>query len=207
MRYRSVSVTERGGPEVLQVIENDLRPPSAGEVRIKILATPVCGPDIQARYGQTPIAPKIPFVPGYAIVGIVDAIGAGVTTAAVGDRVAALTVFGGYAEYIYLDEENLIPVPGAPDPDEGLVTDHVGIGQDPAARHDAPGTGARGLHVHLPGLEVARLLVGGRDLDDGPADLRFGRHRRREQETEQSEKGDSTDPLGHVEAPWRGAGL
>ena len=121
MRYRSVIVTERGGPDVLQVVENDLRPPSAGEVRIKILATPVCGPDIQARYGQTPIAPKVPFVPGYALIGDVDAIGTGVTKAAVGHRVAALTVFGGYAEYITLDEGDLIPVPHTLDPAEAVT--------------------------------------------------------------------------------------
>jgi NADPH:quinone reductase-like Zn-dependent oxidoreductase len=116
MKYKSVIVTKRGGPEVLQVIENDLRTPSTGEVRVKILAAPVCGPDVQARYGQTPIAPKIPFVPGYAVIGIVDAVGAGVTNAAVGDRVAALTIFGGYAEYIYLGQEQLIPVPDTLDP-------------------------------------------------------------------------------------------
>jgi len=121
MRYKSVIVTKRGGPEVLQVIENDLRAPSAGETRIKILATSVCLPDVQARYGQTPIAPKIPFVPGYAIIGIVDAIGKGVTNAAVGDRVAALTIFGGYAEYIYLGEEHLIPVPDALDAAEAVT--------------------------------------------------------------------------------------
>jgi NADPH:quinone reductase-like Zn-dependent oxidoreductase len=121
MKYRSVMVTKRGGPEVLKIIENDLRPPSAGEARIKILATPVCGPDVQARYGHTPIAPKIPFVPGYAIVGVVDAIGEGVPNAAVGDRVAALTVFGGYAEYIYLGEEHLIPVPDTLDLAEAVT--------------------------------------------------------------------------------------
>jgi NADPH:quinone reductase-like Zn-dependent oxidoreductase len=121
VRYKSVIVTDRGGPEALQVVEDDLRPPSSGEARIKILATPVCGPDVQARYGQTPIAPKIPFVPGYAIIGVVDAIGAGVTDVAVGDRVAALTIFGGYAEYIYLAEEQLIPVPEALDPAEAVT--------------------------------------------------------------------------------------
>jgi NADPH:quinone reductase-like Zn-dependent oxidoreductase len=121
VRYKNVIVTKRGAPEVLQAIDNDLRPPSAGEARIKILATPVCGPDVQARYGHTPIAPKIPFVPGYAIVGVVDAIGKGVTSAAVGDRVAALTIFGGYAEYITLGEEHLIPVPGALDPAEAAT--------------------------------------------------------------------------------------
>lgn len=36
MRYKSVIVTRLGGPQVLQVIENDLRPPSGGEVRIKL---------------------------------------------------------------------------------------------------------------------------------------------------------------------------
>ncbi|MCP4541007.1 MAG: zinc-binding dehydrogenase [Chloroflexi bacterium] len=116
MKYKSVIVTKRGGPKVLQVTENDLRAPSAGETRIKVLATPVCGPDVQARYGHTPIAPKIPFVPGYAVIGTVDAVGDGVTKAAVGDRVAALTVFGGYAEYVYLDQEQLIPTPDTVDP-------------------------------------------------------------------------------------------
>jgi NADPH:quinone reductase-like Zn-dependent oxidoreductase len=121
MHYKSVIVPKRGGPDVLQVVENELRPPSSGEARIKILATPVCLPDVQARYGQTPIAPKVPFVPGYAIIGVVDAVGTGVTTAAVGDRVAALTVMGGYAEYIYLGEGALIPVPGPLDPAEAVA--------------------------------------------------------------------------------------
>lgn len=116
MKYKSVIVTKRGGPEVLQVIENDLRPPSAGETRVKILATCVCLPDVQARYGRTPIAPRVPFVPGYAIIGVVDALGEGVTNIVAGDRVAALTVFGGYAEYIFLDKEQLIPVPATLDP-------------------------------------------------------------------------------------------
>jgi NADPH:quinone reductase-like Zn-dependent oxidoreductase len=121
MRYRSVVVTARGGPEVLQVIDNELRAPAAGEARVRILATSVCLPDIQARYGQTPIAPKIPFVPGYAIVGVVDAVGQDVANVDVGDRVAALTVMGGYAEYIYLSADNLIPVPEVLDPAEAVT--------------------------------------------------------------------------------------
>lgn len=121
MKYKSIIVTRRGPPKVLKIIENDLRAPSAKEARIKILATCVCRPDVQARYGHTPIAPKIPFVPGYAIIGAVDAIGEGVTNVAVGDRVAALIVFGGYAEYIFLDKEQLIPVPATLDPAEGVT--------------------------------------------------------------------------------------
>ena len=121
MKYRSVIATRRGAPDVLQIAENNLRSPSAGEVRIKVLAVPVCRPDIQARYGQTPYPPRIPFVPGYAIVGVVDAIGKGVRHAAVGDRVAALTVCGGYSEYIFLKPEQLIPIPSHLNPAEAVT--------------------------------------------------------------------------------------
>jgi len=121
MKYKSLIVTKRGGPEVLQVVENNLRPPSAGEARIKILATPVCQDDVAARIGNRPFLPKIPFVPGYTILGVVDAIGEGVTNVAVGDSVAALTNFGGYAEYIFWDEEQLVHVPTTLDPAEAAV--------------------------------------------------------------------------------------
>jgi NADPH:quinone reductase-like Zn-dependent oxidoreductase len=111
MKYKSVDVTARGGPEVLQIIEHDFRPAAAREARIKILAAPVCAPDISARYGQSPFIPKPPFTPGYAFIGIVDAVGESVTSVAVGDRVAGLTAYGAYAEYIYWDAKQLIHVP------------------------------------------------------------------------------------------------
>jgi NADPH:quinone reductase-like Zn-dependent oxidoreductase len=116
MKYKSIIVSERGGPEVLQIVENDLLPPSAGEARIKILATPVCQDDIAVRRGNRPFLAKTPFVPGYSILGIVDAVGEGVTNVTAGDRVAALTNFGGYAEYIYWDADLLVYVPADLDP-------------------------------------------------------------------------------------------
>jgi NADPH:quinone reductase-like Zn-dependent oxidoreductase len=121
VKYKSVVATRRGGPQVLQVIENDLRPPAAGEARIKIQATPVCQDDVAVRVGNRPFLAKPPFVPGYSIVGVVDAVGAGVTSVAVGDRVAALTTFGGHAEYIYLAEEKLVHVPASLDPAEAVT--------------------------------------------------------------------------------------
>ena len=127
MKYKSVVVTKRGGPDVLKVTENDLRPPLSGEVRVKILSAAVSLPDVEARYGRSPFAPRVPFLPGYAIVGVADALGErkyparnGYPQVAVGDRVAALTVYGGYAEYIYLAEKQLIPVPAALDPAEAV---------------------------------------------------------------------------------------
>jgi len=120
-KYRSVVCTRRGSPEVLEIVENDLRLPLPGQVRIRVLACCVCLPDVQARYGQSPFAPKIPFVPGYAIVGIVDVLGKHVSGPTVGDRVAALTIYGGYAEYIYLRQGKLIPVPAKLDPAEAVT--------------------------------------------------------------------------------------
>jgi len=118
MKYKSVVATKRGGPEVLQVLENDLRPPAANEARIKVLAAGVGRTDINYRYGLSPFAPKVPFVPGYEMMGIVDAIGDRVTKVAVGDRVAALIGHGGYSEMIYLGQEHLAPVPPSLDPAE-----------------------------------------------------------------------------------------
>jgi NADPH:quinone reductase-like Zn-dependent oxidoreductase len=118
--YKSVVVTRRGGPEALEVIENDLHPPSPDEARIRVLAAPVSLPDVEARYGRTPFPPKLPFVPGYAAIGDVDMVGEGVTKARVGDRVGALTAYGGYAEYMYLREGQLISVPTSVDPGEAI---------------------------------------------------------------------------------------
>ena len=121
MRYRSLVATQRGGPEVLRIIENNLRPPAAGEVRVQVLASPVCQDDVAARVGNRPFPAKLPFVPGYSIVGRVDALGPGVTGFAPGERVAALTTFGGHAEYIYLAAEKLATVPAGLDPAEAAT--------------------------------------------------------------------------------------
>lgn len=118
MKYKRLVVTQRGGPEMLQIVEDDLRPPAAGEARVRVLAGAVSLPDVEARYGRSPFPPKAPFTPGYAIVGRVDAVGERVTQTQVGERVAALTVYGGYAEYVYVAEKKLIPVPAALDPAE-----------------------------------------------------------------------------------------
>jgi hypothetical protein len=71
MKYKSVSVTKRGGPQVLQITENDLRLPAAGEV-LKVLATGVGRTDINYHYGYSPFSPKVPFVPGYEMMGVVN---------------------------------------------------------------------------------------------------------------------------------------
>ena len=116
IQYKSVVLTKRGGPEMLQIQERELVNPKSNQVQIKVLACGVGRTDIAMRYGYYPFAPKIPFVPGYEIVGEVTAVGQSITKFKIGNRVAALTVYGGYSEYIYLDQDDLVIVPDGLDP-------------------------------------------------------------------------------------------
>ena len=116
MKYKSIVVTRRGGLDAIQIRENELRSPAAGEARIRVLAAPVCQDDIAIRRGNRPFLRKPPFVPGYACIGVVDAVGEGVRETAVGDRVAALTQFGSHAEYLYWEVDKLVQVPATIDP-------------------------------------------------------------------------------------------
>ena len=125
-KYKSIVATRKGGPDILQIMENNLCAPSDGEVRIKTLASAVCRPDLTVRMGEalysgTPLGHKFPFVPGYAIIGIVDAVGTGVTNVAVGDRVGVLTIVGSYTEYLYWRSDRLISVPTTLDPAEAVT--------------------------------------------------------------------------------------
>ncbi|NMB54434.1 MAG: zinc-binding dehydrogenase [Leptolinea sp.] len=123
MKYKRVVAVKIGGPQVLQIQDFELREPSRDEFRIKIQAVPVCLPDVQARYGLSPYPPRIPFTPGYAVIGVIDAVGDGErrSTFRAGDRVAALTVIGGYSEYIFLKKNQLIPVPSGIDAADAAV--------------------------------------------------------------------------------------
>jgi len=125
MKYRSLIVRKHGGPEVLEVVENELRPPRKGEARIRVLAASVCRPDVSVRRGEalysgTFLGQKLPFTPGYSVIGEVDAVGKGVTQVQPGDRVGALTVIGGYTEVLYWRADRLIPVPATLDPAQAV---------------------------------------------------------------------------------------
>ncbi len=111
MKYKSIVVTQRGGLEGIEIRECDLRSPAPEEARIRVLATPICQDDIAVRIGNRPFLKKPPFVPGYASIGVVDAVGEHVTGTAVGNYVAALTNYDSHAEFIYWDVEKLVHVP------------------------------------------------------------------------------------------------
>src|SRR5258708_214519 len=104
-------LTKKGGPEVLETVEQERRAREPGEARVRVRACGAGATDVMMRRGYYPYAPKRPFPPGYDVVGEVDALGDGATSVRVGDRVAALTVYGGYADYLYRGADELVTVP------------------------------------------------------------------------------------------------
>ncbi|HKU28450.1 MAG TPA: medium chain dehydrogenase/reductase family protein [Candidatus Sulfotelmatobacter sp.] len=121
MRNTRIVVTHYGGPESLQVFEEDRPAPKPGEVRVKVQAAGVSLPDVLAREGVHPETPRVPYTPGWDLVGIVDEIGKGISGFEPGQTVAAMPISGCYAQYVCLPRRKFIPVPAGLDPAEAVA--------------------------------------------------------------------------------------
>ena len=104
---RQVVIARHGAPEVLEIREGPDPSPADDDIRIRVRAAGINFADILARLGLYPDAPKPPMVVGYEVAGRVDAVGRNVVGFAEGDRVVALTRFGGYADTV------VVPAPQA----------------------------------------------------------------------------------------------
>jgi NADPH:quinone reductase-like Zn-dependent oxidoreductase len=109
--YRAVMLMKAGGPEALEIVELPVESPGPGQLRVRVRAAGVGSTDLVMLAGKYRFAPKIPLVPGYEVAGTVDAIGAGLAGFEPGDRVAALTVYGGFAEVLVREAEHFLPIP------------------------------------------------------------------------------------------------
>ena len=125
--YRAVQLKGKGGLDQLQEVEVPLEAPKSGEIRIRVRASGAGFTDITKRTGYYPFRPAFPFIEGYEVVGDVDAIGPGVAGFVVGQRVCALTVYGGWAEYFTRNAEDFVPVPEGLDDAEvvSLILNYV----------------------------------------------------------------------------------
>ena len=117
-RMKRVVVERFGGPEVLQVIDEDAPRPGPGEARVRVLAAGVSFTDALIRAGTYLGGPKPPFTPGYELVGVVEQLGPGCSRLREGDRVGALTVWGADAERVCVPERDAVAVPEDLDPAE-----------------------------------------------------------------------------------------
>jgi NADPH:quinone reductase-like Zn-dependent oxidoreductase len=123
MSYKRIIISSFGEPDVLKVVEENALPePNAGEVRVKVLKTTANFTDIVIRKGKYPeVKTKPPFSLGYDMVGVVNKLGKGVSVLQVGDRVADMTVIGGYSEFVCIPEEKLTKLPDAIDASEAVA--------------------------------------------------------------------------------------
>ena len=127
MKHTRIIVTHYGGPDALQVLEEECPEPKDGEVRVSVLAAGVSLPDLMAREGIHPETPPVPFTPGWDLVGMVDRLGDGVSGIEPGQIVAAMPISGAYAEFVCLPHRELVPVPSGLDAAEAvsLVLNYV----------------------------------------------------------------------------------
>ncbi len=161
--YRAFQVT---GQRQFELVERDVVEPDYGHVRVRVLACGVCHSDALGVEGMRP-DPSLPVVPGHEIVGVVDAVGPGVTAWQVGDRVGlgflgghcgqctfcrrgdfvnctdqpqpGTTADGGYAEMVYARATGLVRIPDELDPLDAAPLLCAGITVFNALRNaDAP---------------------------------------------------------------------
>jgi NADPH:quinone reductase len=163
MRRTRIVVTHYGGPDALQVVEEECPEPKNGEVRVRVLAAGVSLPDVMAREGFHPETPPVPFTPGWDLVGVVDRLGDGVSGIEPGHVVAAMPISGAYAEFVCLPQHELVPVPSGLDVAEAvsLVLNYI--------------TAYQMLHRSAKVKPRQRVLIHGAAGGVGSALLQLGR--------------------------------
>ena len=110
---RAIWITRASGPEALQVRETADPEPGPGQVRIRVRAAGLNFAEVMAALGLYPDAPRPPCVVGYEVAGVIDALGDGVQSYPIGQRVLALTRFGGHADVVCVPAEQVLPMPDA----------------------------------------------------------------------------------------------
>jgi NADPH2:quinone reductase len=106
---KAIQITKTGGPEVLEVRDIAVPAPGAGEALVRVGACGVNFIDVYFREGRYPAT--LPYTLGQEAAGTVSAVGDGVTTVKVGDRVAWTSVPGTYAEFALAPANRLVAVP------------------------------------------------------------------------------------------------
>jgi len=108
------ALVARGVGEPADVLRLETRPvpdPGPGQVRLRVHAAPVHPTDLHIVRGRYGFAPEFPAVLGMESVGTIDAVGAGVDSVAVGERVITAGVTGTWQQYVVVEAGRVLPVP------------------------------------------------------------------------------------------------
>lgn len=154
---RAWTYAEYGGPEVLTGTEIDTPTPGPGQVLVEIAVAAINPADWHFMRGEpTAIrlvsgrgAPKPPAIIGSDVAGVVAAVGDGVTSVAVGDRVVAEVNRGACADAVVMKEKNAVAIPDAVDDETAAAIPMAGL------------TALQALRRVRGSLAGARVLVNG----------------------------------------------
>ena len=166
---KRIVYTKRGGLEAIEIIDEKSPEPGNNEVMVEVHRAGINFADLMMRQGLYGAAPDFPFTPGYEVSGVIRAIGSDVERHNVGDRVVALTGFGGYAEQVVVSEERAWTLPdnvsfdaAAAMPVTYLTAHHMlvhlgnfRVGDSALVHHAAGGVGT-------PSAQIVNALKGGR---------------------------------------------
>jgi len=150
MNMRAIRIEAYGGPEVLQYVDLPVPQPVPGCLLVRMRHAGINFMDIhtrQGKYAKSRSYPvRLPCTLGMEGAGVVEAVGEGVTTHKVGDRVAWCIVWGSYAEYAVVPAWQAVPVPD-------------GVGLDLAAASVFQGYTAHYLAHDVGGLAPGRSCL------------------------------------------------
>ena len=101
--------------DVLEAADMLQPEPKAGEVRIKMILSPIHNHDVWTVRGSYGYKPTLPAIGGSEAVGVIDALGEGVQGISVGQRVAVAGIHGSWAEYFIAPAHGVVPLTDAID--------------------------------------------------------------------------------------------
>lgn len=108
---RAIAIADKGGPDVLKLIETNIPQIKDNEVLVRVFAAGVNRPDVFQRQGSYPPPVGASPLPGLEISGEIAKLGKAVKNWQEGDKVTALIAGGGYAEYAAVAADNVLPIP------------------------------------------------------------------------------------------------
>ncbi len=154
---KAIQIKQPGGPEALQLAEIPTPAPKPNEALVKVNAVGVNFIDVYQREGRYTV--PLPFIAGQEGAGVVQAVGPGVSSLNVGDRVAWSSLQGAYAEYFAGPANRLIPIPKEVDDRQAAAAMLQGMTAHYLTHDSFPLKKGQTAMVHAAAGGVGLLLV------------------------------------------------
>ncbi len=157
---KAIRITERGGPEVLQIQEVEDPSPGPTEVVVEVKATAINRADLLQCLGMYPAPPGVPTdIPGLEYAGVVSSLGSNVTRWRAGDRIMGIVGGGAFAQKVVVHEREAVPIPpGMTLTDAAAVPEAFFTGFDALVLQGSLRSGERVL-IHAVGSGVGTAAV------------------------------------------------